>query len=338
MFCEKCGNELPDGVRYCNKCGTPVSNIQTEAGQGTAGRGGNEGYSGEGRRGKGGGVPAVVWVLLAVGIGAGAAAFGKSMLSGGGGRKENGVSVVYETQQSGADSENRQPGADSGKKETGTSRDDNSGGRAGSSGADKPAQPGGESGTAAGNRAGDSGAAVGNGAGDSSKAGGNGVGDSGAAAGSEAVDGGAGAGSGTVNSGAGAGSGAVNSGGAAGNRAGDSGAAETDAPHTESESAPESSLAVQPDSQFVLPGSDSRYIDARELENFTEEQCRLARNEIYARHGRRFNDEGLQAYFDSRDWYTGTVAPENFRESVLNEYELYNRDLIVKYEEQHGYR
>lgn len=282
MFCEKCGNELPDGVRYCNKCGTPVSSVQTEAGRGTAGRGGNEGSGGEGRRGKGGGVPAVVWALLAVGIGAGAAAFGKSMLSGGGGREEKGVSVVYETQQSGADSGNRQPsadpgnrqpGADSGKKETGAYGEDKSGGRTGSSGTDKPAQPGGESGGAAG--------------------------------GSEAVN---------------------------------SGGAETDAPRIESESAPESSLAVQPDSQFVLPGSDSRYIDVRELESFTEEQCRLARNEIYARHGRRFNDEGLQAYFDSRDWYTGTVAPENFRESVLNEYELYNRDLIVKYEEQHGYR
>lgn len=88
----------------------------------------------------------------------------------------------------------------------------------------------------------------------------------------------------------------------------------------------------EPASQYFLPESDSRYMTMQELEGFTAADCRLARNELYARHGRRFDDENLQAHFDSCEWYQGTIAPSDFDESVLNEYELANRDLIVQYE------
>lgn len=89
---------------------------------------------------------------------------------------------------------------------------------------------------------------------------------------------------------------------------------------------------------YILPGSDSRYIDKSELYGFSAEECRLARNELYARHGRKFDDEALQAYFDSKDWYKGEIAPTDFSEDMLNEYEIYNRDLIVEFEEEEGYR
>lgn len=69
-----------------------------------------------------------------------------------------------------------------------------------------------------------------------------------------------------------------------------------------------------------------------------EEESRIARNELYARHGRRFDDEELQGYFDSCDWYEGTIVPADFDDSVLNEYEVANRDLIVMFEEEQGYR
>ena len=35
------------------------------------------------------------------------------------------------------------------------------------------------------------------------------------------------------------------------------------------------------------------------------------------------------------DWY---VVPEVFDESILNEYEKYNRDLIIEYQYEKGYR
>ena len=68
------------------------------------------------------------------------------------------------------------------------------------------------------------------------------------------------------------------------------------------------------------------------------EECRLARNELYARHGRMFDDEELQTYFNSKDWYSGRIKPSDFQESMLNDYEVYNRDLIVSFEEDKGYR
>ena len=101
------------------------------------------------------------------------------------------------------------------------------------------------------------------------------------------------------------------------------------------ESVPES---VEEPVQYVLPNSNSQYLTMEDLAGLTKEQCRLARNELYARHGRRFDDAELQGYFDSCDWYVGTISPGDFDDSVLNEYEIANRDLIVQYETEMGYR
>lgn len=90
--------------------------------------------------------------------------------------------------------------------------------------------------------------------------------------------------------------------------------------------------------QYKLEGSDYRYISRSELDGFTAEDCRIARNEIYARHGRKFDDEALQNYFLSFDWYIPTIEPGQFQESMLNEYEIANRDLILQYEKEMGYR
>ena len=89
--------------------------------------------------------------------------------------------------------------------------------------------------------------------------------------------------------------------------------------------------------EYILPDSDSRYLTEDDLTGLNAEQCRLARNEIYARHGRRFLDAGLQRYFDSCSWYSGTIDPADFSDSVFNEYERANSRLIVEYERAHGY-
>lgn len=69
---------------------------------------------------------------------------------------------------------------------------------------------------------------------------------------------------------------------------------------------------------YIFPNSDKEYITLEEADYKTNEELRIGRNEIYARHGRKFSDEKLQEYFDSKDWYHGTVAPEDFDESVLS--------------------
>ena len=89
---------------------------------------------------------------------------------------------------------------------------------------------------------------------------------------------------------------------------------------------------------YILPGSDTKTITKSELDRLSKEEVKLARNEIYARHGRKFDDESLTAYFSQFDWYHPTIEPEDFQESMLNSYEVANRDFIVAYEEEKGYR
>lgn len=89
---------------------------------------------------------------------------------------------------------------------------------------------------------------------------------------------------------------------------------------------------------YFLDNCDSRYLTAADLEGFDEEMCRLARNGIYAKSGRKFNDASLQAYYEQYDWYVPRVDPANFTAGMLNEYQNANLNLIMNYEREHGYR
>lgn len=89
--------------------------------------------------------------------------------------------------------------------------------------------------------------------------------------------------------------------------------------------------------EFILPDSNIRVLSRFDLQGLTAEQCRLARNELYARHGRIFDDPNLQSYFQSKSWYYGTIPAANFSESMLNDIEIQNRNLIVEYEKEMGY-
>ena len=66
----------------------------------------------------------------------------------------------------------------------------------------------------------------------------------------------------------------------------------------------------------------------------------IAKNEIYARHGRRFKDPDLQSYFDSKSWYKGRYDPDDFdknHSSDLSSLEKKNAEYILKYEKDHNY-
>lgn len=90
----------------------------------------------------------------------------------------------------------------------------------------------------------------------------------------------------------------------------------------------------------MLSESDSRRYTETEIENMgmsSWELC-LARNEIYARHGRKFKDEKIQEYFDNKDWYEGIYSPEEFdaMTSPLNDIERANAETIQSYERAIG--
>uniref|UniRef100_UPI0006D05231 YARHG domain-containing protein n=1 Tax=Clostridium sp. NkU-1 TaxID=1095009 RepID=UPI0006D05231 len=87
-----------------------------------------------------------------------------------------------------------------------------------------------------------------------------------------------------------------------------------------------------PSDEYILPDSNSRYMDVNDINGMSKEELRLARNEIYARHGRIFSSSDLNDYFNSMAWYVGCVSAEEFDDSVLNEYEKSNLDLIKSIE------
>ena len=54
---------------------------------------------------------------------------------------------------------------------------------------------------------------------------------------------------------------------------------------------------------FLFPDSDHRYLGEADFAGMSKLELRLARNEIFARHGRFFKDQTLANYFSQFPWY-----------------------------------
>ena len=86
------------------------------------------------------------------------------------------------------------------------------------------------------------------------------------------------------------------------------------------------------DRDYIIADSDRRYLTEGEIRNLTLKEINYAKNEIYARHGRKFKSAELQNYFNSKSWYHGTIEPDDFQNSYLNDYEQKNTELLSKVE------
>lgn len=84
------------------------------------------------------------------------------------------------------------------------------------------------------------------------------------------------------------------------------------------------------DSSYVLPGSDTTVLTTAQLSSMDAATLRLARNEIYARHGLIFKSKDLQDFFSKKSWYHGTVS--NSSEIPLSDTERKNLETINSYE------
>lgn len=73
----------------------------------------------------------------------------------------------------------------------------------------------------------------------------------------------------------------------------------------------------------------TRELSVADVRGLPPDDARRLRNEIFARHGRRFRDPKLQSYFASFAWYKPNDA---FNENELNATERKNVDLISQYE------
>lgn len=86
------------------------------------------------------------------------------------------------------------------------------------------------------------------------------------------------------------------------------------------------------DMNYIIPDSSSRILTIEDIYGLSENQLSLARNEIYARHGRIFSDPYLKNYFEAQSWYQGTIESENFSEDMLSEIEKANIRFIQSHE------
>ncbi|MCC8051224.1 MAG: YARHG domain-containing protein [Clostridiales bacterium] len=91
------------------------------------------------------------------------------------------------------------------------------------------------------------------------------------------------------------------------------------------------------DSEYIFTDSAAAYLTGDDLAGMTADEVQMAINEIYARHHRKFLKDDVQAYFDSKSWYSGTIEAEDFDINVMNVYESANINLMVSYLDTHDF-
>lgn len=87
---------------------------------------------------------------------------------------------------------------------------------------------------------------------------------------------------------------------------------------------------------YILADSASHLYTTSELSDLSNWELYIARNEIYARHGRMFQKEDLQNYFNAQSWYTPLYSPSDFDSSLLNSTEQQNAATILALEKSRG--
>ena len=86
---------------------------------------------------------------------------------------------------------------------------------------------------------------------------------------------------------------------------------------------------------YIFPDSDKKYLSEDEVRNATTEELFIGRNEIFARHGYIFEDEGLRQHFMNTPWYQEVVPGDQFNvDTELNDFEKKNVELIKKIEDE----
>ena len=99
--------------------------------------------------------------------------------------------------------------------------------------------------------------------------------------------------------------------------------------------APSYTYGVDPNT-YIFADSASRYLTNAEISGLSLQELCYAKNEIYARRGRRFVSNELQNYFNLKNWYVGNIAPDQFSDSVFNEFEAGNVGALSQMEAAKG--
>jgi hypothetical protein len=81
----------------------------------------------------------------------------------------------------------------------------------------------------------------------------------------------------------------------------------------------------------IIPDSSTRRLTRNDTVQLSVAQIRIARNEIFARHGFTFSSADMQEYFSQFSWYRPVPG-----EISLNEVELANIRLLQQAERARG--
>lgn len=115
----------------------------------------------------------------------------------------------------------------------------------------------------------------------------------------------------------------------------DAEAASGETPAPEPEPAPAAEPAA---SEYILPDSDTHAYTTSELSALSDWELFVARNEIFARHGRGFLNQELAQYFGEKSWYAQRYSPEEFdaMPSPLSAVEKQNTETMLALEQSRG--
>ena len=86
---------------------------------------------------------------------------------------------------------------------------------------------------------------------------------------------------------------------------------------------------------YLIVDSNTRYLTDAQVQGLSTYDLYIARNEIYARHGRDFKKADLKQYFGSKSWYHVQYTPDYFdahTNTLLNDYERKNAEKMLAVE------
>ena len=63
---------------------------------------------------------------------------------------------------------------------------------------------------------------------------------------------------------------------------------------------------------YILPSSSTKLLTNSDIAGLSLKELNYAKNEIYARHGRKFDSNELRTYFESKSWYEGRYSAADF--------------------------
>ncbi len=89
--------------------------------------------------------------------------------------------------------------------------------------------------------------------------------------------------------------------------------------------------------EYVYP-SDKQVITREELEAMDKDTVNVVLNEIYARHGYIFSNQGLKEYFEAQPWYAGVTNNAESVTFMFNETEKQNVSILYAYQREKGWR